>query len=175
MEDTTYRLVVYRSRADEENATASRETLIERTLTADEVIEMMRPTQAEPEVESKAEKKKDVVKQIKKKNVTVSVDIDAPKKRKTSYDRDAIVEDINRGLKVDEIAHRHGVTVSVVKNVRFLYAKKGDAPKASSNPNKDKIRRLHQGGASEAEIYSAMHDFMTDGEFRKALEEVKAE
>ena len=109
---------------------------------------------------------------IPKKKPIIEIDLTEKKPRKTKYDKEAIKADIRRGLKKDEIAARHGVTESVVKNIKFNMGKE------TGNVNdvfKKKIKILLEEGKDDQEIYNEMHDSMTDAQFREVLEAVKKE
>ncbi len=70
------------------------------------------------------------------------------------------------------IAEKHGVTVSVVKNIKFLYGKK-ETKKEVFSPHKEQMQAMLDQGMTDQEIYNKMHDFMTDAQFRETLQELK--
>lgn len=149
--------------------------LLDKDITADEAIEMMLANQGK---EEEVDEFKDYT-LVHHEPETKNKPAPGKKGKVVDYDKEAVKADIKAGkLSTKDIAYTHGITDGMVYQIKSQMKKAGeldgDKPKVQSvTSNEDRVKNMVRDGDSDAEIYAVMHDFMTDAEFRVAIDKAR--
>jgi len=177
MSNYAYNILI--SRIDEGG---EQDVLIDRDITADEAINAILNQKhsdagAPEKVEAKLEPTVPVLAEKKATRVY---------ERKVNYDMNEVKDDVISGMTVPAIAAKHNVTNQIIYNIRLKMKKAGEwgpeikeeqVAAGSMNDelamclsNEEKVTVMLKHGMTPDDVYKRMHDFMTDREFREAVE-----
>ena len=188
MSNYAYNILI--SRIDEEG---ENKILLDQDITADQVIEAILDQRYSDSVEPKPVENE--VKTEPEPTAPVPAEKPTPKKkpakeskkRKTSYDIQAVKDDVNAGMSVADIAAKHKIPKQAVYNARMKMKTAGDhSPEveelqaqalnmneemANCKDNHEKVIIMLRHGMQPGKVYNLMHDYMTDQEYRQAVTE----
>lgn len=167
--------------------------LVDRWITADQAIDMMVQANALQDEEEESEDETEEEEAEEEEEEEEPEPEPASKKksrawassgfgRKATWDKEKAEELIIAGEKPKDIAEEVGATVASIYQLKAQMKKAGklgevteDAPE--HNPiksHRDQVVDMVQAGKTDTEIYNKMHDLMTAGELRTALEYARA-
>lgn len=101
--------------------------------------------------------------------------------RRPRYDKDLMRQAFKDGESTEQIAKKFRLTTATVYQIKSKMKKAGELDDEEETPDlpvdnhpNARVKRMVADGETDQAIYNVMHNFMTDEQFRKAIEEARS-